>query len=73
MSQAFSSLVSSRCRRAASACGIFAANAISPTDRNLLLRMQQSWLARADCEESLRDPPPNPPTRSIALAVPKLA
>jgi hypothetical protein len=73
MLQAPGSPVSTRYRRAASACGIFAANAISPTDRDLLLRMQQSWLARAFCEESLRDPPPDRPARSIALAVPKLA
>jgi hypothetical protein len=73
MSKPFVSLVPSRYRRAASACGIFAANAISRADRDLLLRMQQSWLARAYCEEWLRDPPPDPPARSIALAVPTLA
>jgi hypothetical protein len=73
MSQSPGSLVSSRYRRAASTCGIFASNAISPTDRDLLLRMQQAWLARAYSEESLRDPPPDPPVRSIALAVPKMA
>lgn len=47
MAQAPGSPVSSRYRRAASACGIFPANAISRADRDLLLRMQQSWLARA--------------------------
>jgi hypothetical protein len=63
----------SRCRRTAVACGIFAANAISRADRDLLLRMQRSWLARADREEGLNDPPPNPPAKPMALAVPRLA
>jgi hypothetical protein len=73
MSQVPGSPVPSRYRRAASACGIFAANAVSRADRDLLLRMQRSWLARAYCEEWRRDPPPDSPARSIALVVPKLA
>ena len=39
-----------RHRREAAACGVFAANAKSAADRELLLRMQRSLLTRA-CHE----------------------
>jgi hypothetical protein len=60
-----------RYRRSAAACGVFAANALSPADRALLLRMQRSWLERAQHEDLLDDLPPRPPAGSNALAVPK--
>lgn len=59
-----------RFRDNALACGIFAANALSPADRELLLRMQRSWLARACHEDWVNGQPPRPPAGSNALAVP---
>lgn len=67
-------LKASRYRRTAAACGTFAANAVSPADRALLLRMQRSWLERAHHEDWLDGLPPTTPTtptRSNALAVPR--
>ena len=57
----------SRHRRNATACGVFAVNAMSRTDCELLLLMQRSCL-----ELALNDDygPPSPPARSNALAVP---
>jgi hypothetical protein len=60
----------SRHRRDAAACGLFAANARSAADRELLLGMQQSLLRRADHEGWLDGLPPVPPARPRALAVP---
>jgi hypothetical protein len=60
----------SRHRRDAAACGLFAANARSDADRELLLGMQQSLLRRADHEGWLDGLPPVPPARPRALAVP---
>ena len=40
-----------RHRREAAACGVFAANAKSAADRELLLRMQRSLLTRAYHED----------------------
>jgi len=57
----------SRYRRAAVTCGILAASAASPGDREALLRMQRSWLDRARHEDWLDDLPPNSPVRSNAL------
>jgi hypothetical protein len=62
-----------RCRRAASACGVFANNALDPADRALLLRLQQSWLTRACHADAIDDMPPRPPVGSRALQVPKRA
>jgi len=61
----------SRSRSTAAACGTFAANAVSPADRALLLRMQRSWLERARYQDWLDRLPPNPPVRANALAVPQ--
>jgi hypothetical protein len=60
----------SKHRRNAAACGLFAANARSAADRELLLGMQQSLLRRADHEGWLDGLPPVPPARPRALAVP---
>ena len=62
----FESSKSSRSRRNAAACGLFAANAISQTDRELLLRMQRSWLARVHNDEPPDGLPPVAPARSKA-------
>jgi hypothetical protein len=61
----------SKSRRSADACGAFAANAVSPGDRALLLRMQRSRLERARYQDWLDGLPPNPPERANALAVPR--
>jgi hypothetical protein len=61
----------SRYRSTAAAYGAFAANAVSSADRSLLLRMQRSWLDRAQHHEWLAGLPPTPPVRSNALAVPR--
>jgi hypothetical protein len=60
----------SKFRRSAAACGLFAANATSLLDRELLLRMQRSLLERAYNEDWLGGLPPIPPAKSNALAVP---
>jgi hypothetical protein len=60
-----------RFRSNAVTCGIFAANAVSPSDRELLLRMQRSWLARACHADWVDEQPPRPPAGSNALAVPR--
>jgi len=62
---------SSKFRRTAAVCGAFAAHAVSPADRALLLRMQRSRLNRAQHEDWLDGLPPTPPARSNALAVPR--
>jgi len=58
-------------RRHAAACGRFAANAILPSDRDMLLRMQRSWLERAHYQDLVDGLPPRPPVCSSALAVPR--
>jgi hypothetical protein len=64
-------LNASRYRRAAAACGAFAANAVSSADRALLMRMQRSWLDRAQHQEWLDGLPPTSPARPNALRVPR--
>jgi hypothetical protein len=61
----------SRYRRYAAACGLFAANAKSAADRELLVGMQRSLLRRADHQCWLDGLPPLPPARPNALAVPR--
>jgi len=60
-----------RFRSNAAACGSFAANAVSPLDRALLLRMQRAWLDRASHQDTIDELPPRPPAGSRALAVPR--
>lgn len=60
-----------RFRSNAAACGIFAANAVSQSDRALLLRLQRSWLERANHQDLVDRLPPRPPAGSNALAVPR--
>jgi predicted nucleotidyltransferase len=57
-------------RREAAACGVFAVNAKSATDRELLLRMQRSLLTRAYHEDWLDGLPPVPPAGCNSLALP---
>src|SRR5512144_2631643 len=59
-----------RHRREAAACGVFAANAKSAVDRELLLRMQRSLLTRAYHEDWLDGLPPVPPAGCNSLALP---
>jgi hypothetical protein len=59
-----------RHRRQAAACGLFAANAQSTVDRELLLRMQRSLLGHACYEDWVNGLPPVPPARPAALPVP---
>jgi hypothetical protein len=65
------SSIASKYRRDAAACGRFAANAKSASDRALLLRMQRSLLGRAAHQEWLDGMPPLPPARPNVLALPK--
>ena len=58
MSQAPELSKASRFCRPAAACGLFAANATSLLDRELLLRMQRSWLEQAYNEDWLGGLPP---------------
>jgi len=60
-----------RFRSNATACGTFAANAVSPSDRALLLRMQRAWLDRARHQDTIDELPPRPPAGIGALAVPR--
>ena len=60
-----------RFRGTAAVCGIFAASALSSADRELLLRMQRSWLDRARHEDWVNAMPPRPPAGSNALSVPR--
>jgi hypothetical protein len=71
MSEPSLSIEATRLRRSAAACGVFAANAISLLDRELLLRMQRSWLERAHHQDLIDGLPPRPPARANALAVPR--
>lgn len=59
-----------RHRREAATCGVFAANAKSAADRELLLRMQRSLLTRAHHEDWLDGSPPVPPAGCNSLALP---
>jgi len=61
-----------RYRSHAVACGIFAEHAKSPADRELLLRMQSTWLARACHVDWIDGMPPTPPAAAKALAVPRI-
>jgi hypothetical protein len=58
-------------RSSAAACGLFAVNAVSLSDRELLLRMQRSRLDRADHQDLVDGLPPRPPACSSALPVPR--
>jgi hypothetical protein len=58
-------------RRSAATCGIFAANAVSGSDRDLLLRMQRARLERAHHQDLIDAMPPRPPANSNAVAVPR--
>jgi hypothetical protein len=58
-------------RRHAVACGLFAANARSAADCELLLHMQRSLLEHACHEDWVDGLPPIPPGQSTALAVPR--
>ena len=60
-----------RYRNNAAACGTFAANAVAPADRALLLRMQRAWLDRASHQDTIDELPPRPPAGARALAVPR--
>src|SRR3982075_756176 len=60
-----------RHRREAAACGVFATNAKSATDRDLLLRMQRSLLTRAYHEDWLDGLPPAPPAGGKLLRLPR--
>jgi len=71
MSKQSSSAKATRFRSSAAACGTFAANAVSPSDRELLLRMQRSRLERADHQDLIDGLPPKPPACSAALPVPR--
>lgn len=73
MTQAPGSPTAAQFRSHAAACGVFAANAVSPSDRELWLRMQRSWLDRAHHEEWVNGMPPRPPAGLMALAVPEWA
>ena len=59
-----------RYRSHAAACGTFAANAVSPSDRALLLRMQRAWLDRASHQDTIDELPPTPPAGARALVAP---
>jgi hypothetical protein len=61
----------SKHRRQAAACALFAANARSAHDCELLLRMQRAQLGQACFQEWLDGLPPLPPARPSALPLPK--
>jgi hypothetical protein len=69
MSEQSQSVKATQFRSSAAACGAFAANALSPVDRELLLRMQRSWLGRATHQDLLDGLPPSPPPCTAALSV----
>ena len=71
VSESSQSVKATRFRSHAAACGVFAANAVSPLDRELLLRMQRSSLERAHHQDDVDGLPPRPPGCSTALAVPR--
>jgi hypothetical protein len=71
MSEPSQSVKAMRFRSHAAACGVFATNALSPSDREFLLRMQRSWLERAHHQDQVDGLPPPPPGCSSALAVPR--
>ena len=71
MSELSQSIKATRFRKSAAACGAFAANAVSLLDRELLLRMQRSWLERAHHQDLIDETPPRPPGCANALAVPR--
>jgi hypothetical protein len=54
-------------RRKAWTCGRLAASAYSAPDRDQLLRMRDSWIARADIEDLLDGLPPLPPALAVAV------
>ena len=56
-------------RRKAAMCDSYADCAQSGDDRGQLLRMRDSWLARAGNEDRLDGMPPPSPARALALPV----
>lgn len=54
-------------RRKAAMCGSYAICARSDGDREQLMRMRESLLARAVNEDRLDDLPPTPPAKALAL------
>ena len=58
-------------RRNAASYDLLAVSAQSTHDGDLLLRVQELLLSRANHEDWLEGPPPPPPTQLLALAVPR--
>ena len=70
MSKGYGLSKATQYRGQAAACCLFATNARSAADRELLLHMQRSLLERACREDWIDGLPPIPPGQPAALAVP---